>query len=209
MSRSDSALPRIGCPYEVQGLAALQNVNVAQWRVGSNAGLPFRDIGINKMAQTEEEKQKENLDLLSLNNQLCFALYSSSLEMTKLYRPLLEPLKLTYPQYLVMLVLWEQSGILVKELGAKLHLDSGTLTPLLKRMEKMGLVRRQRDAEDERGVIVTLTKQGENLKAKARRIPGVIACALGPSAKNFAALHKGVIEAREHIRAYREALSQG
>ena len=161
------------------------------------------------MAQTEEEKQKENLGLLSLSNQLCFALYSSSLEMTKLYRPLLEPMKLTYPQYLVMLVLWEQSGILVKELGAKLHLDSGTLTPLLKRMEKMGLVRRQRDAEDERGVIVTLTKQGENLKAKARGIPGVIACALGPSAKKFAALHKGVIEAREHIRAYREALIQG
>jgi MarR family transcriptional regulator, organic hydroperoxide resistance regulator len=159
--------------------------------------------------QTEEAKQPQSADLLSLSNQLCFALYSSSLEMTKLYRPLLEPLKLTYPQYLVMLVLWEQSGVLVKELGARLHLDSGTLTPLLKRLETMGLIRRQRNPEDERGVIVTLTKQGETLKAKARGIPGVISCALGLSAKHFAALHKGVIEARTHIRAYREALDQG
>src|SRR5260370_3540882 len=158
--------------------------------------------------KAEEVKQPQNPDLLSLSNPLCFALYSSSLEMTKLYRPLLQPLKLTYPQYLVMLVLWERSGILVKELGAKLHLDSGTLTPLLKRLEAMGLIRRQRNPEDERGVIVTLTRQGETLKAKARGIPGVIACALGLSAKHFAALHKGVIEARAHIRAYREALDQ-
>src|SRR5258708_40060390 len=94
-------------------------------------------------------------------------------------------------------------------MGGKVHLDSGTLTPLLKRLETMGLIRRQRNPEDERGVIVTLTKQGKTLKAKARGIPGVIACALGLSEKHFAALHKGVIEARTHIRAYREALDQG
>jgi DNA-binding MarR family transcriptional regulator len=126
--------------------------------------------------------------------------------MTKLYRPLLEPLKLTYPQYLVMLVLWEQSGILVKELGARLHLDSGTLTPLLKRLEKAGFVRRQRNPRDERGVLVSLTKQGEHLKTKALEIPQVVGCAMGMSPQNIAALHKGIIDAREHVQAYREAM---
>jgi MarR family transcriptional regulator, organic hydroperoxide resistance regulator len=149
---------------------------------------------------------QQGSELLALGNQFCFALYSSSLEMTKLYRPLLVPLKLTYPQYLVMLVLWEQSGILIKELGAQLHLDSGTLTPLLKRLEKMGLVYRQRDPRDERGVIVSLTQQGQHLKAKALTVPQTIGCALGMSAKSIAALHRAILEAREHIQAYREAL---
>jgi DNA-binding MarR family transcriptional regulator len=152
---------------------------------------------------------QQGTDLLALGNQLCFALYSASLEMTKLYRPLLEPLNLTYPQYLVMLVLWEQSGILVKELGARLHLDSGTLTPLLKRLEKAGFVRRQRDPRDERGVLVSLTKQGEHLKAKALKVPQVIGCSLGMSGKNIVALHKNILEAREHVQAYREAMTSG
>src|SRR5439155_24290568 len=85
-----------------------------------------------------------------LDRQLCFALYSSSLAMTKLYKPLLDPLGLTYPQYLVMLVLWEGDGIAVSELGQRLQLDSGTLTPLLKRLEASGLVQRRRDSADER-----------------------------------------------------------
>ncbi|MFJ5383249.1 MarR family winged helix-turn-helix transcriptional regulator, partial [Cupriavidus sp. CER94] len=95
-------------------------------------------------------------DWLQLDQQLCFALYSTSLAMTKLYKPILGELGLTYPQYLVMLVLWEHDEVSVSELGGRLTLDSGTLTPLLKRLESAGFVRRGRDAEDERRVLVSL-----------------------------------------------------
>lgn len=111
---------------------------------------------------------------LLLDNQLCFALYSTSLAMTKLYKPLLDELELTYPQYLAMLVLWEKDGRSVSELGERLFLDSGTLTPLLKRLEAAGLVARIRDVEDERRVHVTLTAAGRKLKARAQKIPGCI-----------------------------------
>src|SRR5215212_4007928 len=94
---------------------------------------------------------------LLLDNQLCFALYSASLAMTKLYKPLLDELGLTYPQYLAMLVLWEQDGLMVSDLGERLSLDSGTLTPLLKRLESAGLIARIRAVEDERRVLITLT----------------------------------------------------
>jgi MarR family transcriptional regulator, organic hydroperoxide resistance regulator len=114
---------------------------------------------------------------LRLDNQLCFALYSASLAMTKLYKPLLEELGLTYPQYLALLVLWEQDGVSVSDLGHRLSLDSGTLTPLLKRLETAGLLTRLRDAEDERRVRVVLTAEGRALKARARRIPGCILAA--------------------------------
>lgn len=110
-------------------------------------------------------------DLLRLDNQLCFALYSASLTMTKVYKPLLKSLGLTYPQYLAMLVLWERDGVTVSELGARLFLDSGTLTPLLKRMEAQGLVRRERSAEDERQVLVYLTPAGAKLKQRAGEVP--------------------------------------
>jgi DNA-binding MarR family transcriptional regulator len=113
-------------------------------------------------------------DLLKLDHQLCFALYSASLAMTKLYKPLLEELGLTYPQYLVMLVLWEQDGLMVSELGERLYLDSGTLTPLLKRLATAGLVLRNRAVQDERRVHVTLTPAGRQLKARAAKIPGCI-----------------------------------
>src|SRR5688572_14095542 len=97
--------------------------------------------------------QKLSIDqALLLDNQLCFALYSTSLAMTKLYKPLLEELGLTYPQYLAMLVLWERDGLMVSELGERLYLDSGTLTPLLKRLEAAGYIARLRDVEDERRV---------------------------------------------------------
>src|SRR5690349_9051070 len=99
-------------------------------------------------------------DWLALDRQLCFALYSASLAMTRLYKPLLEPLGLTYPQYLVMLALWEDAGHSVGSLGDRLALDSGTLTPLLKRLESMGLVDRVRDPADERRVLVHLTAAG-------------------------------------------------
>ena len=111
---------------------------------------------------------------LLLDNQLCFALYSTSLAMTKLYKPLLEALGLTYPQYLVMLVLWEHDGLTVSALGERLFLDSGTLTPLLKRMEAAGWLSRQRDAQDERRVTIRLTSAGRNLQAQAASIPGCI-----------------------------------
>jgi DNA-binding MarR family transcriptional regulator len=108
---------------------------------------------------------------LQLDNQVCFALYSASLAMTKLYKPLLEAIGLTYPQYLVMLVLWEQDGLTVSELGERLFLDSGTLTPLLKRLESGGHVHRARDAEDERRVRIHLTSTGLALRAQAEAIP--------------------------------------
>ena len=115
--------------------------------------------------------------LLRLDHQLCFALYSASLAMTKLYKPLLAELGLTYPQYLAMLALWEEDGQTVSALGERLHLDSGTLTPLLKRMETAGLVTRLRDAADERRVLIRLTAAGRALKARARRIPGCVLAA--------------------------------
>lgn len=108
---------------------------------------------------------------LKLDNQVCFPLYATTREMTKRYRPLLDKLKLTYPQYLVLLVLWEVKAISVKALGKRLYLDSGTLTPMIKRMEDHNLVRRQRSKEDERVVNVSLTKHGEEMEALAEDIP--------------------------------------
>ena len=112
--------------------------------------------------------------MLLLDNQLCFALYSTSLAMTRVYKPLLDALGLTYPQYLAMLVLWEKDGLMVSELGERLYLDSGTLTPLLKRLESSGLIARIRDVEDERRVHITLTAEGRKLKARATSIPGCV-----------------------------------
>jgi DNA-binding MarR family transcriptional regulator len=110
-------------------------------------------------------------NLLALENQFCFALYSASHALTKTYKPMLDQLGLTYPQYLVMLVLWEQDGILVKEIGARLYLDSGTLTPLLKRLEANGILTRTRDANDERQVRIHLSKHGRALRKQAEQIP--------------------------------------
>lgn len=111
---------------------------------------------------------------LLLDNQLCFALYSTSQAMTQMYKPLLEALDLTYPQYLVMLLLWEQDGQSVSALGERLYLDSGTLTPMLKRLEAKGVLLRQRAAEDERRVEIYLTAQGRQLKTRAAKIPGCV-----------------------------------
>lgn len=116
---------------------------------------------------------------LRLDHQLCFALYAASLAMTKLYKPLLDPLGLTYPQYLVMLVLWERDGLAVSQLGERLALDSGTLTPLLKRLEAAGLLQRLRDAGDERRVLLQLSPAGRALKALAASVPAAVACASG------------------------------
>ena len=116
-------------------------------------------------------------DVLRLDHQLCFALYASSLAMTKVYKPLLDGLGLTYPQYLVMMALWERDHRAVGDLGDQLFLDSGTLTPLLKRMEVSGLLTRERAKEDERRVLVTLTPTGRALRERAAGVPMEIACA--------------------------------
>jgi MarR family transcriptional regulator, organic hydroperoxide resistance regulator len=121
----------------------------------------------------------DEIAALKLDNQLCFALYSTAHALTKAYAPLLDRLGLTYPQYLAMLVLWEGEGITVKELGARLFLDSGTLTPLLKRLEAAGLVRRARDKRDERQVRISLTEAGTALRDQAVEVPRGIACAIG------------------------------
>jgi MarR family transcriptional regulator, organic hydroperoxide resistance regulator len=113
----------------------------------------------------------QNDELLKLDNQLCFTIYACSREITKLYRPFLERLGLTYPQYLVMLVLWEHQSCTVKELGDRLFLDSGTLTPLLKRLQEAGFVTRTRSLEDERKVEIRLTDKGNALKLQAGDVP--------------------------------------
>ncbi|WP_117168033.1 MarR family winged helix-turn-helix transcriptional regulator [Paraliobacillus sediminis] len=110
-------------------------------------------------------------EILKLEDQLCFSLYATTREMTKRYRPLLEDLQITYPQYLALLVLWEKDAISVKELGHRLYLDSGTLTPMLKRMEEHDWIKRERSDQDERKVIVTLTEKGRAAHEKAACIP--------------------------------------
>ncbi len=112
-----------------------------------------------------------NYDKLKIDNQLCFPLYACSREIVRLYKPFLDEIGLTYTQYIAMMVLWERKQLTVKQLGEILYLDSGTLTPLLKKMESSGLLSRSRDKADERSVIVRLTDQGEELKERAVLIP--------------------------------------
>ncbi|RZL88946.1 MAG: MarR family transcriptional regulator [Variovorax sp.] len=140
-------------------------------------------------------------ELLKLDNQLCFAVYSASLAMTRLYKPLLEKLHLTYPQYLVMLVLWERDGRMVSELGAELSLDSGTLTPLLKRLEANGLVARLRDVADERRVHITLTAAGRKLKARAASVPGCLLAASQCSIPELVDLTRQLQTLRDRVKA--------
>jgi DNA-binding MarR family transcriptional regulator len=131
------------------------------------------------MSTPPKQDKPNGVDVLALENQFCFALYSASHAMTKTYKPLLDALGLTYPQYLVMLVLWQQDGILVKDIGARLFLDSGTLTPLLKRLEAGGLLARNRDPHDERQVRISLTEAGRALRIQAQAIPEQVLCASG------------------------------
>ncbi|RRN73061.1 MarR family transcriptional regulator [Peribacillus simplex] len=118
-----------------------------------------------------------------LEDQLCFLLYASSREMTKKYKPLLDKLEVTYPQYLVLLLLWEQDTLTVKKLGELLALDSGTLTPMLKRMEQNGLIVRERSIEDERSVMIKLTEKGLGLQEEACFIPDRISAMSGGDKK--------------------------
>ncbi|MFC3337316.1 MarR family winged helix-turn-helix transcriptional regulator [Paracandidimonas soli] len=142
---------------------------------------------------------KPDDDSLRLDNQLCFALYSASLAMNRVYRGLLKDLGLTYPQYLVMLVLWEQDGQTVSSIGQRLYLDSATLTPLLKRLEALQLVSRQRDPSDERQVIISLTGQGNALRERARHIPQAAMCATQRPTGKLAGLSRQLKKLREGL----------
>lgn len=132
-------------------------------------------------------------DALRLDLQLCFALYSASNLMTRIYRPLLEPLGLTYLQYIALLALWERAPQTVGALGQKLGLDSGTLTPLFKRMEKAGLVTRTRDPADERRVMINLTDRARDLRQAASAVPAAVFCQL-PMPISDAVTLKGLVE---------------
>jgi DNA-binding MarR family transcriptional regulator len=142
------------------------------------------------------------MDKLSLSNQICFPLYALSRQVTAQYQPLLEKIDLTYPQYLVMLLLWENELMSVKELGCKLMLDSGTLTPLLKRMEEKAIIRRTRRPSDERVVEITLTAAGQALKAKAIQIPDQLQCSLKMSEDEMIQLGKMLQDTLEKIRTH-------
>ena len=115
------------------------------------------------------------LEAMKLANQLCFPLYAAARHVTGLYTPVLKPLGLTYTQYIVFLVLWEKDGLTVGEIGEKLLLDNGTLSPLLKKMEQAGYVRRERSRKDERVVVITLTEAGRALQEKAKDVPAKVA----------------------------------
>ncbi|GAA0944012.1 MarR family transcriptional regulator [Kribbella koreensis] len=134
----------------------------------------------------------EEVDLLALDRQVCFALAVASRNVIALYRPLLDPMGLTHPQYLVMLALWEESPLSVKQLSNLLALDPGTLSPLLKRLESSGFITRARDPRDERALAVTLTDSGQALRGQALAIPPAIIDRLGMTLEELEALHKSL-----------------
>ncbi|GAB2178438.1 MarR family winged helix-turn-helix transcriptional regulator [Dongia sp. agr-C8] len=140
-------------------------------------------------------------EVLRLDNQLCFAVYAAAHAFNATYKPLLEPLGLTYPQYLVMLVLWQEDRVTVSAIGGRLGLDSGTLTPLLKRLEAAGLVSRLRDAADERQVRISLTGSGRALKQKAKGIPQALFCASGLTLGELTALRGQLESLAANLRA--------
>lgn len=146
-----------------------------------------------KTSQTEAQ--------LMLGNQLCFAIYSTAHAFNRVYKPLLDRLGLTYPQYLVMLVLWERDGVAVKDVGERLFLDSGTLTPLLKRLEAAHLIKRTRSSRDERQVLVALTAQGQALREKAKAVPPAILAASGCSIAELSGLKQSLLALRDQLNA--------
>jgi DNA-binding MarR family transcriptional regulator len=142
----------------------------------------------------------ETDSLLKLENQVCFALYSLAREVTKLYHPLLQDIGLTYTQYITMMALWEEDRTSVKDLGSRLHLDSGTLTPLLKKLEKMDLITRARDKRDERSVVIELTASGKALREKAKDIPMRLYGRTGMSAEEAAELRNRLEETMHRLQ---------
>ena len=150
-------------------------------------------------SRTPGRTKTESRDALKLNAQLCFALYSTLLGVNRVYRKLLRDLELTYPQYLVMLVLWEREEVNVSDICERLFLETPTLTPLLKRLEANGLVRRRRSAPDERQVIVTLTATGRAMRARALAIPPGVAAATGCSSDEIVGLRDRLIALRTQL----------
>ena len=138
---------------------------------------------------------------LRLDNQICFAVYSTAHAFNRVYKPLLDKLGLTYPQYLVMLVLWERDGVPVKDIGERLLLDSGTLTPLLKRLEAAELVRRTRSTEDERQVLIALTPQGHDLRDKAKAVPHGVLAASACSVDELVSMKNELVALRDKLNA--------
>lgn len=138
---------------------------------------------------------------LLLDNQICFAVYSTAHAFNRAYKPLLDTLGLTYPQYLVMLVLWERDDVPVKDIGERLFLDSGTLTPLLKRLEAAELIRRTRSTEDERQVLVALTPQGHALREKAKTVPLGILAASACSVAELTSMKNELTALRDKLNA--------
>jgi DNA-binding MarR family transcriptional regulator len=144
--------------------------------------------------------RKHAADLpLRLDNQLCFAVYSTAHAFNRVYKPLLDQLGLTYPQYLAMLVLWERDGVPVKDIGERLFLFSGTLTPLLKRLEAAELIKRTRNAEDERQVLIALTPKGDALREKARSVPQSILAASACSIEELGTIKNEIVALRDKL----------
>jgi DNA-binding MarR family transcriptional regulator len=145
--------------------------------------------------------RKQVVDPLLLGNQICFAVYSTAHAFNRVYKPLLDRLGLTYPQYLVMLVLWERDDVPLKDIGEKLFLDSGTLTPLLKRLEASGLIKRTRSTEDERQVLIALTPKGQALREEARAVPQSILSSSACSVGELFAMKDELVALRDKLNA--------
>lgn len=149
--------------------------------------------------KNKSAKQPIAKTLLQLDQQLCFNLYSANLALHKVYRKLLKPLNLTYPQYLVMVVLWERDAIKVSDIGERLFLDSATLTPLLKRLENAGMLMRYRATVDERQVIIALTDAGRTLREKALTVPEAVMCATDCSLDEIVSLKQQLEKLRNSL----------
>lgn len=147
-------------------------------------------------------------EALKLENQLCFALYAGSKEMNSIYKPFLDELGLTYTQYITMLVLWEKPVIAFKELGNKLLLDSGTLTPLVKKLEAAGLLERERDVRDERNVIISLTSEGVKLKEKAYAVPMKVFKTMGITIEELITLRESLNGLVKNLQASKKGSSE-
>ena len=149
-------------------------------------------------------KNPDDFDVLKLDNQMCFPLYAASRLVVQAYRPLLEELGITYPQYLVLMVLWEKDGSSVSEIGARLSLDSGTLTPVLKRLAAQSLVKRRRSREDDRAVENWLTERGRALKLKAVEIPTQLLCSTAISLQEVITLKNALAPVLEKLGQYHD-----
>ncbi len=166
---------------------------------GARVPRPAHGVGMSTSALAPAEGEDCRLTVWPVRDQLCFAVYSASHAFSRRYKPMLRSLGLTYPQYLCMLVLWEQDGLTVGAIGAELHLDSGTLTPLLKRLEGAGLIRRLRDARDERQLRIRLTDKGRSMATDASTLATQMICATGQPADDLFRLRDALFAIRDML----------